>query len=186
MIRRMLNQRRSLQWRLIQSPSGLPPYLPLGEGSPAGLLLHPHPPPALILYLVSSPLYSSAWRTRQHRCSFLLCVCVSVCLLLFFPVQLTLYIDDPLSYKHINTPLLLCSTTGRDSARGLTQSCGCTVSQIADKVGRQEIFNLSLQHRFGLFFVGDFFYFDVFFKYFFLSFTGSHICRPQRRFLRRI
>lgn len=87
--------------------------------------------PAVILYLVSSPLYSSA-----VELSFLYICC-------FIHVQITLfytymYISDPLIQT--NTPPLLFSTMGGGFARG-RQSWRCAVEN--SKQGRQaEIFNL--------------------------------------------
>lgn len=98
-----------------------PPVL-LHERTDAGSHLpqphsHPHPPHSHPLLCVKSSLLLLLVTTLQHQWRFL--SILSVDLLAFLPVQLTLYIDDPLSYKHINTPPLLCSTMERGLAREL-------------------------------------------------------------------
>ena len=96
--------------------------------------------PPVILYL--SEVVFTALVGKHNSISVVFFFCVG---LMVLPVQLTLYIDDPLSYKHINTPPLLCSTTGRGLDRRADVVLSMyTVFEIVYRVGRQEIFNLPL------------------------------------------
>lgn len=114
--RGMLNYQRSFYWRLMRVASGPCSYPSHTQTDDVWPLASPAPRsyPLLSLFTVQLGEHNSISVVFFVFC-FFKCVC-----LLVFPFQLTLYIDDPLSYKHINTPLLLCSTTGRGFARGLT------------------------------------------------------------------
>lgn len=119
--------------------------------SPGGVLLidwrrngrRPLLHPAVILYSAWSPLYSSAWRTLQHQCSFL---CVCVCVFVAFSCSInSIYRWSSLiqTYKYTTAALLHHRKRLRQRADDVVLSM-YTVCQIVYRVGRQEIFNLSL------------------------------------------